>query len=161
MTMNPDQTNLIITKNREWLGDQSDGFDDVLAINGINIVNAINAPQPHMLVAYFVYDLGSDHITNLTRPMSDFPSSLHTTFISAADVYLRGATPPDATITIVEIPRGDCGSMHGINVPNWAIISQGGSFVDAISVQIDDYIQSRCNETWSMHDEHGHDYRQW
>ncbi len=69
MTRNPDQTNLIITKNREWLGDQSDGFNDILAINGINIVNAINAPRPHMLVAYFVYDLGSDHITNLTRPI--------------------------------------------------------------------------------------------
>ncbi|MGO8989255.1 MAG: alpha/beta hydrolase [bacterium] len=162
MTKNPDQTNLIITKNREWLGDQSDGFDDVLAINGINIVNAINAPQPHMIVAYFVYDLGSDHITNLTRPMTDFPSMLWpAAFLSAVDVYLRGATPPDATIPIVEIPRGDCGSMHRINVPNWAIISQGGTFNDSISVIVDDYIPSRCNETWSMHDEHGHDHWQW
>jgi hypothetical protein len=164
MTKNPDQTNLIITKNREWLGDQSDGFDDILAINGINIVNAINAPQPHMLVAYFVYDLGSDHITNLTRPMSDFPSILFSTFLSPVDVYLRGATPPDATISIVEIPRGDCGSMHGINVPNWAIINSAGTFGDSISIVVDDYIPSRCNETWQTwpgHDEHGHDYRQW
>ncbi|MGO8987698.1 MAG: alpha/beta fold hydrolase [bacterium] len=162
MTKNPDQTNLIITKNREWLGDQSDGFDDVLAINGINIVNAINAPQPHMLVAYFVYDLGSDQITNLTRPITDFPSILYSTFLSAVDVYLRGATPPDATIPIVEIPRGDCGSMHRINVPNWAIISQGGTFNDTISVIVDDYIPSRCNETWQTwpgHDEHGRDHR--
>ncbi len=151
MTRNPDQTNLIITKNREWLGDQSDGFDDVLAINGINIVNAINAPRPHMLVAYFVYDLGSDHITNLTRPITDFPPLLYTTFLSAVDVYLRGATPPDATISIVEIPRGDCGSIHGINVPNWAIINQDGSFSESITVQINDYIPSRCNETWHAH----------
>ncbi len=151
MTRNPDQTNLIITKNREWLGDQSDGFNDVLAINGINIVNAINAPSQHMLVAYFVYDLGSDHITNLTRPVTDFPSSLNTTFLSAVDDYLRGATPPDATISIVEIPRGDCGSMHGINVPNWAIINQDGSFSESITVQIADYIPSRCNETWHAH----------
>jgi hypothetical protein len=151
MTRNPDQTNLIITRNREWLGDQSDGFDDVLAINGINIVNAINAPRPHMLVAYFVYDLGSDHITNLTRPITDFPPLLYTTFLSAVDVYLRGATPPDATISIVEIPRGDCGSIHGINVPNWAIINQDGSFSESITVQINDYIPSRCNETWHAH----------
>jgi hypothetical protein len=151
MTRNPDQTNLIITRNREWLGDQSDGFDDVLAINGINIVNAINAPRPHMLVAYFVYDLGSDHITNLTRPITDFPPSLYTTFLSAVDAYLRGATPPDATISIVEIPRGDCGSIHGINVPNWAIINQDGSFSESITVQINDYIPSRCNETWHAH----------
>jgi hypothetical protein len=162
MTKNPDQTNLIITKNREWLGDQTDGFDDVLAINGINIVNAINAPQPHMLVAYFVYDLGSDHITNLTRPITDFPSILFSTFLSPVDVYLRGATPPDATITIVEIPRGDCGSMHGINVPNWAIINPTGTFGDSISVIVDDYIPSRCDQTWQTwpgHDEHGRDHR--
>ena len=157
MTKNPDQTNLIITKNREWLGDQSDGFDDILAINGINIVNAINAPRPHMLVAYFVYDLGSDHITNLTRPISDFPPLLNTTFLSSVDVYLRGATPPDATISIVEIPRGDCGSIHGINVPNWAIINQGGSFSESITVQINDYIQSRCDEKWDAHQVPGHD----
>jgi hypothetical protein len=103
------------------------------------------------IVAYFVYDLGSDHITNLTRPMTDFPSILFSTFLSPVDVYLRGATPPDATISIVEIPRGDCGSMHGINVPNWAIISQGGNFGDSISVIVDDYIPSRCNETWHAH----------
>ncbi len=152
MTKNPDQTNLIITKNREWLGDQSDGFDDVLAINGINIVNKINAPQPYMIVAYFVYDLGSDHITNLARPMTDFPPQLWPgAFLSAADVYLRGATPPDAAISIVEIPRGDCGAMHGINVPNWAIINQTGSFRESITVQLDDYIESRCDERWRTH----------
>ncbi len=156
MTKNADQTNLIITKNREWLGDQTDGFNDILAINGINIVNAINAPQNHMLVAYFVYDLGSDHVTNLTRPMSDFPSILFSTFLSPVDVYLRGATPPDATISIVEIPRGDCGSLHGINVPNWAILSQGGNFGDQVSVIVDDYIPSRCNEKWGAHHGQGH-----
>ncbi len=151
MTRNPDQTNLIVTRNREWLGDQSDGFNDILAINGINIVNAANAYASHMLVAYFVYDLDSDHITNLTRPITDFPASLNTTFLSAVDVYLRGATPPDATISIVEIPRGDCGSIHGINVPNWAIINQGATFSESVSVQLNDYIPSRCNETWHAH----------
>ncbi len=145
MTKNPDQTNLIITKNREWLGDQPDGFDDILAINGINIVNALNAPQNHMLVAYFVYDLGSDQTTDLTRPMTDFPSIFSSTFLSPVDVYLRGATPPDATLSILEIPRGDCGSLHGINVPNWAIIDPAGALGDQISVIVDDYIPSRCD----------------
>jgi len=151
MTRNPDQTNLIITKNREWRGDQNDGLNDILAINGINVVNAINAPSYHMTVAYFIYDLASDHMTNLTRPITDFPASLNTTFLSAVDVYLRGATPPDATIAIAEIPRGDCGAMHGINVPNWAIINAGNTFSESVSVQLDDYIPSRCNETWHAH----------
>jgi hypothetical protein len=157
MTRNPDQTNLIITRNREWLGDQSDGFNDILAINGINIVNAGNAPRPHMLVAYFVYDLGSDHITNLTRPITDFPALLNTTFLSTVDLYLRGTTPADSTIPIVEIPRGNCGTMHGINVPNWAIINQAGSFSESVSVQLDDYIESRCYEKWKV--PQGHDYQ--
>jgi pimeloyl-ACP methyl ester carboxylesterase len=155
MTRNPDQTNLIISKNREWRGDQSDGLNDVLAINGINVVNAINAPSYHMTVAYFIYDLASDHLTDLTRPISDFPASLNTTFLSAVDVYLRGATPPDATINIVEIPRGDCGTLHGINVPNWAIINQDASFSESVSVLIDDYIEGRCDETWEQMHGHG------
>jgi hypothetical protein len=159
MTRNPDQTNLIITKNREWLGDQNDGFNDILAINGINIVNAANAPRPHMLVAYFICDWESDHLTKLTPPIP--VPALNTTFLSAVDVYLRGATPADATISIVETPRGDCGTMHGLNVPNWAIINQAGSFSESITVQLDDYIESRCNETWSAHDGHGHDCWHW
>jgi hypothetical protein len=151
MTRNPDQTNLIITKNREWIGDQSDGLNDILAINGINVVNAVNAPSYHMTVAYFIYDLASDHMTNLTRPITDFPALLNTTFLSSVDVYLAGATPPNATIAIVSIPRGDCGSMHGINVPNWAIINEGNTFSESVSVQLDDYIEGRCDETWHAH----------
>jgi hypothetical protein len=157
MTRNPDQTNLIITKNREWLGDQNDGFNDILAINGINVVTAANAASNHMLVAYFICDWLSDHITSLNPPIP--VPALNTTFMSAVDLYLRGATPPDATISIVETPRGDCGTMHGINVPNWAIINEAGSFSESITVQIDDYIESRCDETWDTPHGHGHDYR--
>jgi pimeloyl-ACP methyl ester carboxylesterase len=149
MTKNPDQTNLIIMRNREWLGDQIDGYNDVLAVNGINIVNAISAPMSHYTVAYFVYDLDSDKLTNLARPITDFPDLLRSTFLSPVDVYLLGATPPDATIAIAEIPRGDCGSMHGINVPNWAIINPAATFTENVSIMLDDYIESRCDELWN------------
>jgi hypothetical protein len=157
MTRNPDQTNLIITRNREWLGDQNDGFNDLLAINGINVVNAVNAPANHMLVAYFICDWLSDHITSLTPPIP--VPALNSIFMSAVDLYLRGATPADATISIVSTPRGNCGTMHGINVPNWAIINQAGSFSESITVQLDDYIESRCDEKWDTHHGHGHDCR--
>jgi pimeloyl-ACP methyl ester carboxylesterase len=155
MTRNPDQTNLIITRNREWLGDQNDGFNDILAINGINVVNAANAASNHMLVAYFICDWLSDHLNSLTPPIP--VPALNTTFMSAVDLYLPGATPADATISIVSTPRGNCGTMHGINVPNWAIINESGSFSESITVQIDDYIQDRCDEKWDAH--HGHDRR--
>jgi len=158
MTRNPDQTNLVITRNREWFGAQSDGYNDILAVDGINIVNAINAPLTHYTVAYFVYDLASDHVTNLARPTTDFPAPLFAAmFLSAVDVYLAGTTPPSATIAIAEIPRGDCGAMHGINVPNWAIINQAGTFTDSITIMLDDYIEGRCDETWDSHGWHGHD----
>jgi pimeloyl-ACP methyl ester carboxylesterase len=158
MTRNPDQTNLVITRNREWFGNRSDGFNDILAINGINIVNATNAPLSHFTVAYFVYDLASDHVTNLARPITDFPAPLFAAmFLSAVDVYLAGTTPPSATIAIAEIPRGDCGAMHGINVPNWAIINEAGTFTDSITIMLDDYIEGRCDETWETHGGHGHD----
>lgn len=155
MTRNPDQTNLIVTRNREFLGDQSDGFNDTLAINGINIVNAASSPRGRAVVAYFVCDWNSDHITDLFTPL---PAPLTSSaFLTGVDLYLRGATPPDATISIVDIPRGDCGSMHGINVPDWAIINEAGSFTESISVVLDDYIESRCDERWDDQPWHGHD----
>lgn len=155
MTRNPDQTNLIITRNREFLGDQSDGFNDTLAINGINIENAASSPRGRAVVAYFVCDWNSDHITDLFTPL---PAPLTSSaFLTGVDLYLRGATPPDATISIVDIPRGDCGSMHGINVPDWAIINEAGSFTESISVVLDDYIESRCDERWDDQQWHGHD----
>ena len=145
MTRNPDQSNLIITRNREFLGDQTDGFNDTLAINGINIVNATSSPKSRAVVAYFICDWESDYITDLSTPL---PAPLTSTFLSGVDLYQLGTTPPDATITIVDIPRGDCGSIHGINVPNWAIINEAGTFTESISVVLDDYIESRCDERW-------------
>ena len=155
MTMNPDQTNLIITRNREFIGDRNDGFDDILAINGVNIVTAANAYSSHMLVAYFICDWNSDQVTELTPPIP--VPALNTTFLSGVDLYLRGSAPPDATISIVDTPRGDCGSMHAINVPDWAIINESGTFTESVSVVLDDYIPSRCDDTWSPR--HGH--RNW
>ena len=76
-------------------------------------------------------------------------------FLSAVDVYLAGTTPPNATIAIAAIPRGASGAMHGINVPNWAIINQAGTFTDSITIMLDDYIEGRCDETWETLG-HGH-----
>lgn len=82
----------------------------------IHVVNASNAYTSHMTVAYFICDWESDQVTNLTPPIP--VPSLNTTFLSAVDLYVRGATPPDATISIVDIPHGDCGAMHTVNLPD-------------------------------------------
>ncbi len=144
MTHNPDQTNLIITRNREFIGDQKDGFNDVLSINGVNVINDISGDVTRNVVALFLCDWYSDK----TNDLVDSIPGLTTTFLSGIDLYLRGATPLNATISIVDIPRGDCGTMHGINVPNWASISSGGYFTDSVSVVLDDFIPDRCEQTW-------------
>jgi len=128
-------TNLVVSRNKELWGDQ--GVDnDILAINGVNVVNAATCPsQPFysIVVAMFVCDQGSDTESDPEAPIPEFAAL---TFFTGVDLYLPGAYPPDGTIRLTLIPRGAAGLMQVINVPNWA-----SSEVRRISVQFNDYIQ--------------------
>ena len=133
MDRSPNHTNLIVSRNKEYWGDQ--GIDnDILAINGVNLVNAATcpaAPIGNTSSVLFVFDQMADQISH---PDVAIPETL--TFFSMVDLFVPGAYPPNGTIRITLIPRGENGLMQVINVPNWA-----SSEVRRISVQFNDFTQ--------------------
>jgi pimeloyl-ACP methyl ester carboxylesterase len=135
MDRSPNHSNLIVSRNKEFWGDQ--GVDnDILAINGVNIVNAATCPTtpfPAIVSILFVYDKDADQVSHPEVPIPE-PTPL--TFFALVDLFAPGAYPPNGTIRLALIPRGAGGLMQVLNVPNWA-----SSEVRRISVTFNDFIQ--------------------
>ena len=47
---------LVIIRNKEFLGDQAEGNNDALEIEGQNVINALGCPLSDRVIAIFVYD---------------------------------------------------------------------------------------------------------
>jgi pimeloyl-ACP methyl ester carboxylesterase len=133
-------TALVVTRNKEWWGDQGEASDR-LAINGQNILNPANAPQSKRDIGLFVFDDGSDGATNLTAPVPEIHS---VTFMTGIDVFVPAADQPasgpwwlcgkDKRVRIEATPRGGGGRTQVVNVPNWR--SSG----HRITVQFHEYV---------------------
>jgi hypothetical protein len=135
MDRSENHTNLIVSRNMEFWGDQ-EVDNDILAINGVNIVNAATCPSvpfPAIVNILFVFDQNADQVSH---PQVAIPEPTPMIFFALVDLYVPGAYPPDGTTRLTLIPRGGNGLMQVINVPNWA-----SSEVRRISVQFNDYIQ--------------------
>jgi hypothetical protein len=133
MDRSPNHSNLIAIRYKEFWGDQ--GIDnDILAINGVNVVNASTCPTTPfnaIVSTMYIFDQYADKISH---PEVAIPESL--TFFAMVDLYVPGAYPPNGTIRLTLIPRGGNGLMQVLNVPNWA-----SSEVRRISVTFNDFIQ--------------------
>jgi pimeloyl-ACP methyl ester carboxylesterase len=131
MTASPGQSDAVIVRYKEFWGDQGEN-NDILEIDGTNVVNHINCPIGKRVISLFAYDLGMDGRSDLSTPISTF---LTMPFLCGIDFFIRGANPPDDTISFVLTPRGGGGRKQVLNVPNWS------STTDRISVQFNDYLQ--------------------
>jgi pimeloyl-ACP methyl ester carboxylesterase len=123
--------NLAIIRNKEWWGDQG-GDSDALAINGTDVINAATTPQSKRAIGIFVYDEGADGASDVSMAV---PAFFALPFLTAVDLYLPAATPPDGVITLAATPRLGTG-VETINVPNFA------SSTDRVSVQFRDFHQT-------------------
>jgi len=136
------QSNVVISRNREFWGDQ--GIDnDILAINGVDVVNAAICPLSKLVTTIFAYDFQADGVSNLNQiiPLPFFASY----FLTGVDLYIPGANPPNGRIRLVLMPRGGDGKLQVLNVPNWA------STTDRILVQFNDFLQWEdipCGYRW-------------
>lgn len=126
------QSNLVVSRNRELWGDQGIN-NDILAINGVNVVNEFICPLSKLVTTIFAYDYHADGVSNLNQiiPLPFFASY----FLTGVDLYIPGANPPNGRIRLVLMPRGGDGKMQVLNVPNWA------STTDRILVQFNDFLQ--------------------
>jgi hypothetical protein len=135
MDRSPDHVNLIIGRNKEIWGDQANSADnDVLKVNGVNLVNADifkSVPFTAIKLFAFVYDADSDEVSHLDAPI---PFYAGMTFFTGIDDYVPGAYPADGTVQITLRSR-DSHKTQVINVPNLA-----SSEVRRISVTFNDWV---------------------
>jgi pimeloyl-ACP methyl ester carboxylesterase len=131
-TPSPTATDLVIVRYKELWGDQG-ANNDVLKVDGTNVVNAANSPINHNVNAIAVEDVNNDGITNLGAPN---PTFFALPFFTGVDLAIPASTPPNQTVLFALTPRLGCGRAEHINIPNWA------SSTDAVSVQFHDYIDN-------------------
>ena len=123
-------TSLLIIRNKEFWGDQG-SMNDVLKINGTNVITPMHCPVTKLVCGIWVYDKDSDGQSDLNTPIQQFHSLL---FQTGVDLYIEASTtdPPDGVITLELVSRGGKGT-HVINVPNWP------SSNHSITVHFNDY----------------------
>ena len=123
---------LTVVRFKEFWGDRG-AANDVLSIDGTDVINPTTAPSGAVgaaSVSFFLFDVGSDGVNNLSTipfPFGPLP------FLTAADLFIP-AEPP-GTIAVETVPRGDFAAKRKVNVPN--IPSTQGRVV----IQLNDFEQ--------------------
>jgi pimeloyl-ACP methyl ester carboxylesterase len=124
----PGSISSVSIRYKELWGDQGAESDQLL-INGTNVCNAILCPISKQVNAFFAFDRNRDGQTDLSSPdpvLGELP------FIQGGDVYVRGSSPPDSTVSFQLLSRGT-GPLRTLRVPNW------DAATDGITIQWNDF----------------------
>lgn len=125
------QTNIILSRDRELWGETELG-NDLLIVNGVNVINTENSSFANRTTALYLNDVGSDGESDLTFP-EPYLHSLP--FISGNDFFIPASDDASGKIRINLIDRGYLGAMQEFNIPNWP------STTDRVTLQFNDYVQ--------------------
>jgi pimeloyl-ACP methyl ester carboxylesterase len=136
MERNMNSAALVITRNKEFWGDQG-ANNDVLTLNGANVINAatcplIKVPGSTGVIGIFAYDRYLNGLTDLSAPI---PTFFAVGFMTGVDIYMPAADPPTGTISLVLTPRGGGGGTQVINMLNWASLNH------SVSAPFNDFFQ--------------------
>lgn len=130
-------TALTVVRFKEFWGDRG-AQNDVLSINGTDVINPTTAPSGAVGAAssaFFLFDVGSDGVDHLTSVPNPFP---FLGFLTGADLFIP--TDPPGTVSVLTVPRGDFGAARMVNVPNLP------STQSRVVVQLNDFEQD-----WGWH----------
>lgn len=116
MATSENHTNVVVQRHKEFWGDQG-AENDAILVNGVNVVNAATCPINHRVNAMFLFDRNVDGLSDVSSMLFPFPY-LH--FLSGVDLYIPGVNPPDDTVQLMVVPRGDVSRTQMINISNWA-----------------------------------------
>ncbi len=128
-----DHTVIVIMRDKEIWGDRGDD-NDILTVDGTNVATEGAAAASNRTIVLFAMDWGPGVHPDLDTSTWDFtgfeigesnleePISLFQImgFISAVDLYIPAASPPDRSIEVKLTPRGGNGAEQVIHIPNWA-----------------------------------------
>lgn len=139
--VSPDHTGLVVLRMREWLP------SDVLTIGSRgekeieerNVITEDNVTKMTMAVgsggggvgepiAIYIQDDAATPKESTLAKLPYFPDQF---FQTGIDLYLPAADPPDSTITITSLPRGNADKPQTLNVPNWRLSDHTVSVVFA------------------------------
>ena len=115
-------TSIIAMRMREWYsqddpdvpGDETDVLE--LSVDGGAPVDAITDFVGNGGIGLHLHD---DAATPGVSSLAPLPYFSDQPFQSGIDVYLPASGPPDRTITITNLPRGDAAHPQTFHVPNW------------------------------------------
>jgi Lipase C-terminal domain/Lipase (class 2) len=109
----PGRTGAVQIRYKELWGNEP-GQNDELLINRLELCTAKLCPWEKEVNAYFAFDWeGKEEST-----LNEEPALSKLPFIQAAQVYVRGHTPPDEIVHYQLNSRGG-GGLRTLNVPNW------------------------------------------
>ena len=110
---NPGSSGAVMIRYKEYWGNQP-GENDELLVNGLNVCTAKLCPWEKEVNAYFAFNWeGKEESTLNEDPVLSKPP-----FLQGAQVYIPGATPPNATVAYQLNSRGG-GGVRTLNIPNW------------------------------------------
>lgn len=109
----PGRTGAVQVRYKELWGNEP-GQNDELLVNGLELCTPTLCPWEKEVNAYFAFDWeGKEEST-----LNEEPALSKLPFIQAAQVYLRGHTPPDEIVHYQLRSRGG-GGLRTLDVPNW------------------------------------------
>ncbi|WP_236707288.1 MULTISPECIES: lipase [unclassified Frankia] len=112
METGPGHTDLVVERPLEWWGDQGNA-DDVLSIDGKNVLNAADAPRSKLALGVYLFDRNSDGVTHLTMPI---PAYFGIGFITGVDVFIPAG---ERSVEVAMTPRGKTAHRSVLQVPAW------------------------------------------
>lgn len=128
LSRSQNHVDLIMVRYKELWGDQG-SQNDVLTVNGTNVINAATSPISHRTNAMFAFDQGSDGLSDVSSPI---PVFFGIPFLSAVDLFIPASSPPSGTVRVALTSRGS-GRTHRVNFPNYP------SSNNTVSVQWNDF----------------------
>ncbi len=109
----PGSSGAVTIRYEEFWGDEP-GQNDELLVNGLNVCTAALCPWSKEVNAYFAFNWEGKQESTLNEE----PALSKLPFIQAAQVYVPGANPPNATVTYqLKSRRG--GPLRTLQIPNW------------------------------------------
>ena len=128
LSRSQNHVDLIMVRYKELWGDQG-SENDVLTVNGTNVINAATSPLSHRTNAMFAFDQGSDGMSDVSSPI---PVFFGLPFLSAVDLFIPAASPPTGTVRLALTSRGS-GPTRKVSFPNYP------SSNNTVSVQFNDF----------------------
>jgi hypothetical protein len=118
----PGSSGAVMIRYKEYWANEP-GRNDELFVNGLNVCTARLCPWEKEVNAFFAFNWEGKPESTLNEE----PALSKLPFIQAAQVYVPGSSPPNATVSYQLNSRGG-GGLRTLDVPNWETTNQSEIF---------------------------------